>query len=398
MNALRERIIFLNTAVRKRRSADAHEGTCRTVLHAIHAYRPETAEFSTRDSTNLLLIILAHVGFAIPDIDDDLKYLIFFTLVTERLTSAHAVNAERRQHLEDRIAKARDSHDPRRVEKYEKKMRDWIGDGFCHESEIIATRIRSARRRIYLKGVQDLQALVVLQAAQKLVLEKALASPDARIAVNKHAVSAHWETLITSLETANTPLSPATHRRLDDSLTHCTAALDTISEMKDINHARVLTRTVKFAGYDVSDVDDAARRLVVEQRMAHPDTARMMRDAVEGMMETKAKAGQAVRALQEIGDGVEEMAEGVDGGWGMSGWRGWIGLGLGRMSRKKLVFLSFSVCTRCGKKLSVPLFRAGRLAYYEYLGLLEPGYSHYLCGLSLLSIKAVEDIQASQML
>jgi hypothetical protein len=313
MNALRERIIFLNTAVRKRRSADAHEGTCRTVLHAIHAYRPETADFSTKDSTDLLLIILAHVGFAIPDIDDDLKYLIFFTLVTERLTSAHAVNAERRQHLEDRIAKATASHDPRRIEKYEKKMRDWISDGFCHESEIIATRIKSARRRIYLKGVQDLQALVVLQAAQKLVLEKALTNPNARVAVNKDAVSAHWETLLTSLEIANAPLSQATHRRLDDSLTHCTAALDTISEMKDINHARVLTRAVKFAGYDVSDVDDAARRLVVEQRMAHPDTARMMRDAVEGMMETKARAGQVVRSLQEIGDGVEEMAEGVDG-------------------------------------------------------------------------------------
>jgi hypothetical protein len=42
------------------------------------------------------------------------------------------------------------------------------------------------------------------------------------------------------------------------------------------------------------------------------------------------------------------------------------------------------------------LFRAGRSAYYEPLGLLEPAHPQQIRGLYLLTTKVAEDIQASQ--
>ncbi|KAH7080937.1 hypothetical protein FB567DRAFT_116521 [Paraphoma chrysanthemicola] len=312
MIALRELIHFLNTSAHKRHSADAHERTSRHLLAAIHAYRTETAIFETKQSPDLLIIILAHVGFAIPDIDDDLKYLIFYALVTERLASAHAVNAERRAHLEDNIARAKQAQDLDLVETSEKKLRDWVNEGFCHEAEVIASRIKAARHRVWLKGVDDLQDLVALQVAQKMALENALASPNPQIRINAEVVSEHRAALVHTLENTSGPIDPTILHHLDETLLHATTALETVSDMRSTNQARVLTRAIKFAGYDLYESE---REEVVAQRMAHPDTARMMRDAVEGMMETKEMAGRMVESLEMIDNEVEEMRGRVERLW-----------------------------------------------------------------------------------
>ncbi|KAH7066685.1 hypothetical protein BKA63DRAFT_522960 [Paraphoma chrysanthemicola] len=312
MITLRERIRFLNTSIHRRHSADAHERTSRHLLAAVHAYRTETATFESKESPDLLIIILAHVGFAIPDIDDDLKYLIFYTLVTERLASAHAVNAERRAHLEANIAKARQAQELSLVDISKKKLRDWVNNGFRHEAEVIASRIKATRRRVWMKGVVDLPDLVVLQIAQRVALETALANPNPNIRVNAEAVSEHRAALLHTLESTSGPIDPAILHNLDDTLLHATAALETVSNMRNNNHARVLTRAIKFAGYDLHESE---REEIVARRMAHPDTARMMRDAVEGMMEAKEMAGRMVENLEMIDNEVEAMKQRVERLW-----------------------------------------------------------------------------------
>ncbi|KAF2028916.1 hypothetical protein EK21DRAFT_113449 [Setomelanomma holmii] len=312
MTALCNRIDFLHAAVQKRWTADAHDKTCRNVLLAIHAYRPEITDFETQDSTDLLIIILAHIGFAIPDIDDHLKYLIFFTLVKERLYSAHAVNAETRQLLERNIALARlNGYTQQRV-RHEKTLRGWIKDGFRREGETIAGRIKAARRRIYLKSLEGLQDLVIPQTALKIVLKDLVSRTGATVTVNHEAVSQRWAQLLAGSEIATSHLEPSTCQLFEEAITHYTAAAENIADMETINHERVYTRAVKFAALDVQTPTEADRQQIVNLRMAHPGTTKMMSDAIQGLAETKTKGGQTMHSMAEIEAELDTMLKAAE--------------------------------------------------------------------------------------
>jgi hypothetical protein len=165
IDAMQARVHFLNRILSHRRSADAHDDTSRKLLRAIHAYRPETADFETQDTCNLLTVILAHIGFAIPDIDQELKYLIFYTLVAERVHMAHVANADTRRRLEENISIAKKRRDRENVVKYEQKLIDWSLGVFENNCDIITSRVKIARRNVELKALEELQALTVLQTA-----------------------------------------------------------------------------------------------------------------------------------------------------------------------------------------------------------------------------------------
>jgi hypothetical protein len=306
MDAMCGRIIFLNRALNERRSADAHEDTCRKLLHAIHVYRPETVNFGTEDPMGLLTIIIAHLGYAIPDIDDDLKYRILYTVVTEWGYSAHVTNEDTRRKYEEKIAHARKRGDVARAVKFEQKMAAWVSAGLKINCDSIIARIKTARRNVELKGLKELQELTVLQTAQKLVLND-------RITHKKPPYDAlvprplWWAEQADARDTADENLKEKTSEHLDDLDTSFRVVSRTADEMKDINNARVLTRARKFAGLDLKDVSEIERHRIVQERMANPGTVPMMTDAMKGITENNGKARDAVESLTHMDRRVKEL-------------------------------------------------------------------------------------------
>jgi hypothetical protein len=299
IDAMQARVSFLNRILSHRRSADAHDDTSRKLLHAIHAYRPETADFETQDTCNLLTIILAHIGFAIPDIDQELKYLIFYTLVTERVHMAHVANADTRRRLEGDISIAKKRRDSENVVKYEQKLIDWSLGVFENNCDIIALRVKIARRNVELKALEELQTLTVLQTAQKIVLDERLAkgkSPAHLLIPRSTWLPAHSSACMA----ADANLDDVVNEHMTDLLANVKVASRNTADMKYITRARILTRALKFAGLDLTDVSEKERRKVVKERMANPGTVSMMGNAVEGITETQQQAREMADAMDAM--------------------------------------------------------------------------------------------------
>lgn len=305
IDAMYNRITFLDRTLSHRRSADAHDDTSRKLLHAIHAYRPETASFKTKDTCHLLTIILAHIGFAIPHIDQSHKFLIFYTLVTERNSMAHTANADARLRLENRMAVAKRHNDADALAKYERKLRDWGKEIFSNNCAIVIQRIKTARLNIRPIVLAELQDLTVMQAAQKVVLADLLSrNPTLRSSLlpPSAALPAHLSRLSSSTSTLHFLLS--TH--LDPLFLSTQFATASLSSMKSTTSSRILTRAYKFSG---RDVPHDQRSHVVRERMAHPGTARMMGDALEGVGEVRGKVGEVLDVLGGMEGWLEEIVK-----------------------------------------------------------------------------------------
>lgn len=305
MDVMYARVAFLDRILSYRRSADAHDETSRKLLHAIHAYRPETATFKATDTCDLLTIILAHIGYAIPDIDQMLKYLIFYTLVTERVHIAQTANAGTRRKLEEEIARAKKQRNVDLVVKYEQKMSEWQHDVFQHNCDLIADKVRFARRNVELKALEGLQTLTILQTAQKLVLNNRLSrgvSPVDVLIPRSTWLSTHS----TLCDDAATALSTATDARLPSLLANATLASQNNHDMKHVSRARILTRALKFAGLDVQNISEAERGRLVRDRMANPGTVTMMTNAIQAVTETKDNAREMMGAMETM---ERDMAE-----------------------------------------------------------------------------------------
>jgi hypothetical protein len=311
IHAMYARVSFLDRILIHRRSADAHDDTLRKLLHAMHAYRPETADFETQDTCNLLTIILAHIGFAIPDIDQELKFLIFYALVTERGHMAYTANVNTRRKLEEQIAHARRRRDSESVARYERKMSDWSRDVFEKNCDIIASRVKTARRNVKLKALEELQTLTILQTAQKIVLDERLfkgKSPSQLLVPQSTWLPA----CLSACVAADASLEDVMQEDMTDLLASAKAASKNTVDMKYITRARILTRALKFAGLDLKTISETERARVVEERMANPGTVSMMGDVVEGIMETKHKARDVIEAMGKVETKLGEMLKKVE--------------------------------------------------------------------------------------
>jgi hypothetical protein len=299
IDAMYARIDFLDRILSHRRSADAHDETSRRLFHAIHAYRPETAHFETQDTCNLLTVILAHIGYAIPDIDQELKYVMFYTLVTERGYMAHTANANTRHRLEGNISMAKRMRDSKYVTRYKRKLNDWSCGVFENNCDIIASRVKIARRNVELKALEELQTLTILQTAQKIVLDKRLAkgrSPSHLLIPRSTWLPAHSSACVA----ADARLEDVVDEHMTDAVASVRVAFQNAIDMKYITRARILTRALKFAGLDLKDISETERRQVVRERMANPGTVNMMGNAFEGITETQQKAKEMLETMSSI--------------------------------------------------------------------------------------------------
>lgn len=310
MKALHSRINMLNKALITRWSADAHDNTCRRLLNAIHAYRPEAVSFENQDPMGLLIIIIAHLGYAIPDIDDELKHLMLYTLVKERGYSAHVANENTRRRYEDKIEDAKRQGDAPEAAKNKAKLKAWVSAGLQKNCDVIIERIKTARQNLRLKGLEDIQELCVLQTAQKLVLSDRIRdgkSPSELLVPR----SAWWSERAAARDAADAKLTELISEYIDDLEASCKVIARAIDDMKDVNKTRVVTRAFKFAGLDLKNVTEDERHSIVQERMLNPGTVAMMTDAIKGVSEINANAEGTGESAGKMDRKMEEMLKAV---------------------------------------------------------------------------------------
>jgi hypothetical protein len=236
-----------------RSSADAHNETTYKLLHAIWRYRLETVSFETQDTCNLMTIMLAHPGYAIRDIDQELKYLKFYALVAERQCLANIANAKTARKLERHIMEAKLSGDMNSMLKYERQKKTWDLAVWQKNCDVVADRFKAARRNVELQGLKELQELTVLQTAQKTVLYERIArgGPPTELYIPR-STWLHEHTDV--CHTATTTMNESVDERFSDILAGLKIATQNIDTMKGIMQARILTRAIKFTGLDMKHV------------------------------------------------------------------------------------------------------------------------------------------------
>lgn len=306
MRAMTARINFLDQALIKRCSADAHDITCRRLLNAIHVYRPEAVKFKSQDPMDLLIIIIASSGYAIPDIDDELKYHMLYILVKERGYSAHIANADARRKYKGDIERAKRRGDHAEAAKCEQRLGAWVSAGLRQNRDVIIEKIKKAQYDIRLRGVENLQGLCVLQNTQKLVLSDRIREgkfPSELIVPR----SVWWPERVAAFDAAGDKLREILGEMIDDLEYSCKVITRAIDGMAHINKTRVYTRAVKFAGLDVKGVTDSERQRIVEARKAIPGTIPMMTDAIKSIAEVKANAEGTAESAGQMETKMEQL-------------------------------------------------------------------------------------------
>lgn len=310
IEAMYVRIDLLDRASH-RSSADVHDETSRKLVHAIWAYRLETVNFQSQDTCNLMTIVLGHLGYAIPNIDQELKYLMFYTLVAERQYLANIANASTTRKLERNIAEAKLRGDADNVGKYERQMNHWGLAIWQNNCGVIADRVKTARRNVELQGLKELQELTVLQTAQKIALQERISRGDPLS--NLYIPRSTWlPEYVVACDAATTALTQSANKNLSDILASLKIATRNIDTMEDITHARILTRAIKFAGLDLKELSEAEKKRVVKVRMVHPSTVNMMRDAYQAMKETKEKGRETVVVVGDMDGKLEKVLRQVE--------------------------------------------------------------------------------------
>jgi hypothetical protein len=96
---------------------------------------------------------------------------------------------------------------------------------------------------------------------------------------------------------ADANLDDVVNEHMTDLLASVKVVSQNTADMKYITRARILTRALKFAGLDLTDVSEKERRQVVKERMANPGTVSMMGNAVEGITEIQQQAREMADAM-----------------------------------------------------------------------------------------------------
>jgi hypothetical protein len=297
--AMRGRISFLKKIAVHRSTADAYDDTSGKLVHAIHVYRPETAAFHTKDPSDLLIIILAHIGFIKPDIDDELKHLIFHALVMERNYNARKFNRNFIRGQEKKILGAKQSGDQQAVKKYEGRLRDWEYGLFLKSGNKLIEKIKFARRGVEQNCFKGMRQLRILQAAQAIALAEKTTKLDSLS--RDHLVTSMWlADAQNDCNAADADLERTVAERLEDLDRYFDVAERRVDDMRRDSRVRILTRARRHGGHDLADRTRAERNCIVKDRMTDHGTTQMMSDAVVAVIDVRSKAGDMLEQVIDI--------------------------------------------------------------------------------------------------
>ncbi|KAF9695461.1 hypothetical protein EKO04_006485 [Ascochyta lentis] len=168
---------MLKTAIEKRASLlermshggeekQALDDASAKLLHALTTLRPEIASFKDHDHFEVLVMMWAHVGIAIPDMDDDLKLLALEALLNELESRSRMTNAEKLSEIAQSLSVTRSKVDMAEIERLEAKTQ--MSEEKMRETMVrkLIDKVKLARRELVQVKLKELLELTTLQAAQ----------------------------------------------------------------------------------------------------------------------------------------------------------------------------------------------------------------------------------------
>jgi hypothetical protein len=292
MQVLQERIDTLPCITR----GDCAEGMLdrseARLLKALHAFRPETAEFNTRKAYDILVMMVAKTGVSEPDLHSDLDLWdrVWRTMLTELAPECQKEAAPEKNRIRHELMLAKKRGDQKKVDSLEKRKHELTKVILKKGAHLLRADLTRERRRLYEKCLSELMELTIAQAAQKRLCE-ALPSPTR-------------EAMYQICEEADAELEIALQKHLDFVEFGCDANRTNIDVIKHLSED-CYNRTNKFAGRDVTDL--ARREKVVEERRSNPGTAIMMSKLKEDAQRVRDASKLVLQRVSQMEPALEEI-------------------------------------------------------------------------------------------
>ncbi|KAF2642168.1 hypothetical protein P280DRAFT_517155 [Massarina eburnea CBS 473.64] len=305
LDALEERDCLIDDAMQQHDQRTLNRPAPR-LLRALHAFRPETASFQHQEVADVLIMVIANLRVARPDIDDHLKCAIFLTMMKEamaRMAFDKSYRKEKDRLHEERKA-ARASGYDQEADRLLEEDRQLIRQNKKDRAEEMVDKIKFGRRGLYEKVLEEMQELAVLQAAQLEAASELRQSPVVFTKIEEAMES-----------TDGDAIAEVGYR--------CACDDTSIAAMLELNR-KCLIRTRKFEAHDIKEPE--ARRRVKRERMDNPRTVDMMLQVVDDT-ETVRRTSRLVlghmenleTSLETILDGASERFRTYQGGMQLIG-------------------------------------------------------------------------------
>lgn len=226
---------------------------------ALRAFRPEIAGFENQSVFDILVMLVANLRVANPDLDDETKCAIIRVVYREaRLTllSDKEYNAKKRD-IQSKLESARRADDEAEVKRLNSQKHELQMQSHARRAETTIDFIRNARKDLYWKALLEMQDLALQQAGQKWAASERLSAQEQSEQKRKDMEGA--------LENTAKPLAHG--------IALCEAAVVDMANMAGLIHECII-RMRKTAALDLTD--SAARDRVRKERMENPETALVM--------------------------------------------------------------------------------------------------------------------------
>ncbi|PVI01232.1 hypothetical protein DM02DRAFT_627880 [Periconia macrospinosa] len=247
---------------------------------ALCAFRPEITRFENQNISDLMVLMVANMRIARPDIDDDIKHAIFETLFKESIVRMLFERSFRGQKAESRMQQksAKDKEDWDKVYLLKEREREVERQSKAQRASQIIDRVKSARGNLYNKNLLALLELAMMQTAQMEAAAVVHSGPSILFALEQGSRTIHDEELWSA---------EGKCRRSAEDMDRM------LGLIRDCIH-----RTKRFAALDVADA--AERAHIREDRMEKPGTASMMMKVVEDTNTIRGISGNVLKRMRQI--------------------------------------------------------------------------------------------------
>ncbi|KAF1950035.1 hypothetical protein CC80DRAFT_539882 [Byssothecium circinans] len=256
---------------------------------AIHAFRPETGTFENQNVNDILIVMVANLRVAKPDIDDDVKSAIFLVMIKEamaRMVLDTSYRQEKHRLHEERKA-ARISGYDKEADRLSEEGRQFDKLSRKHRVEEIIDNTKFARHDLHEKILREMQDLAVLQAAQLEAASELRSSP----------------VIFKKIEEAMKSTSDDGVLEVGD---RCECDMESIATMLELARG-CFHRARKFAALDIKDPGERER--VKKERMRNPGTAGMMLKVVDDTRTVRRTAGLVLSHMDKLETSLDTILE-----------------------------------------------------------------------------------------
>ncbi|KAF2247139.1 hypothetical protein BU26DRAFT_342765 [Trematosphaeria pertusa] len=282
LQALRERHHLIKDVEQHKRERAVLDEPPERLQRAMRAYRPEIAKFENQNTFDILVMMIANLRIANPDLDEDVKDAVIWTIFMEvwlPLCFEKQYRDERAK-IQQQVTRARENGNREDMGHLTEEKKALDRKQVARAVERAINYMKFTRNELRRRVEKDTEQLALLQTGQKWFASEVLSLPKALAEQKRAALDAEAERTF--------------GLHFSDHEAECEVEGINIADLVEMGR-RCVIRTEKFAAKDIKDKADRER--VKRARMEEPGTATMMLKILEDTDIIKAKAQRVVRRM-----------------------------------------------------------------------------------------------------